>query len=268
LSASFGVLRRPSASFATTGAPRTSEAPRPASRAPDQGPGRREPDISDPWAHHARPARPRPASRASVTSARPANTRRARPTVAGGAFTGRFCTHRHENSGIGRVGGTGVARIDPVRHRSSSRAARPPRPRRPPQSFDSRSTHSWGQVCGHLPQRGGRSMSAQGCPPVVHRTRRTVPGSGDGHRRCSTAVPPVPPARTPVLHSAHRTYCHCCCFSLGEIQKTRVGERWPGRRCTGPECRTPLSGSTVTSTPTPPDGRPILEDTDEVPRGA
>ena len=111
--------------------------------------------------------------------------------------------------------------------RTSTRSSPPhtgPRParaarrgsRRPPQSFDSRSTHSWGQVCGHLGSGGGRSTSGRGFPPVVHRTRRSVPGSGDARRPPSTAVPRAPPARTPVLHSAHRTYCHCCCFSLGE----------------------------------------------------
>src|SRR5205085_660176 len=97
--------------------------------------------------------------------------------------------------------------------------------------------------------RGGRSAGGRGFPPVVHRTRRTVPGSGDGRRRCSTPVLPVPPARTPVLHSAHRTYCHCCSLYLGEQEKNRAGEHSSVRPCTGPECRTPLSGSTVTASP-------------------
>jgi hypothetical protein len=194
------------------------------------------------------PARPPPVSRGhtlevlTVSGGRPDERS---PTVPAGPNSARSVTrNRTPEASEGR---TSTRSSPPLAGPRPARAARRGS-RRPPQSFDSRSTHSWGQVCGHLGSGGGRSASGPGFPAVVHRTRRSVPGSGDGGRPRSTAVPPVPPARTPVLHSAHRTYCHCCCFSLGEEQKTRVGERRPVRCCTGPECRTPLSGSTVTTT--------------------
>ena len=213
----------PSPSRRAHHAPR--RAPWPACCAPDHRRRSRESDIPDRGAHHAAPERPRPAPCASDRRRHgrtPAVPDRRSPAGRRPADSARTVT-RNRTSAASE--GRSSTRSTPSG--TGPRAARAARrgPRRPPQSFDSRSTHSWGQVCGHLPPRGGRSASDEGFPDVVHRTRRTVPGSGDARRRCSTRVPAVRPARTPVLHSAHRTYCHCCYLSLGEIQKTRVGER-------------------------------------------
>jgi hypothetical protein len=68
-----------------------------------------------------------------------------------------------------RPNGTSRSRSGAATSRSPRRTPRPSWPGRTPQSFDSRSTHSWGQVCGHLGAawwtESGRTGVPARCPP-------------------------------------------------------------------------------------------------------
>ncbi len=73
------------------------------------------------------------------------------------------------NRGSGAPHGRRRPRSEGPPGRSPRRTPRPSWPGRTPQSFDSRSTHSWGQVCGHLGAawwtEPGRTGVPARCPP-------------------------------------------------------------------------------------------------------
>ena len=166
-----------------------------------------------PRPQHRPPSRPTPArptaTSASCTAAAPtgAHRRHRRPPhrpVTAGPTTGatgrahrrRFRTQCHDKPDFHGVGGTDVDPIVTAAHRSSSRAGRPSRLPSPSAVVRLPIDPQLGTSLWTPGLRGWTEHERTGRPAaVVHRTRRSVPGSGDGRRSPSTRGPARPDLR-------------------------------------------------------------------------